>query len=80
MAIFQVWRNHVKWFSERRKGPTAAMKLGRSRARRSVEDVLAKRWFVSRLELPAELARIYWREVETRRIARNRRHTLRYAF
>ena len=79
-AIFQVWRNHMKWSSERRRGATPAMRLGLADRRKTVAEVLSIRLFVSRIRLPEVLSRFYWREVETRRIAQNRRHTLRLAY
>jgi hypothetical protein len=41
LAVFLVWRNYIQPFSERRRGPTPAMRLGLIDRRLSVEDVLA---------------------------------------
>jgi hypothetical protein len=78
--VFLVWRNYVKAFSERKQGETPAMKEGVLERKLTVEDVLRERLFPSRIALPKRWERYYWREIETRRIANNRRHTKIYAF
>jgi len=79
MAIFQVWRNFVKSFSERHGGGTPAQRLGLVQERLSVGDVLEGRLFVSRIRLPDRLMRYYRREIRTRRIPSGRTHHLAYA-
>lgn len=77
--VFLVWRNYVKWFSERRRGATPAMRAGVCERRWSVRRILGERLFPGRIRLPARWAQYYRREVPTRRIAHPRRHTLTYA-
>jgi hypothetical protein len=79
LAVFLVWRNYVKSFSERARDGTVAMRLGVLKRRLSVKEVLARRYFPSRVELPERWAKYYNREIETRRIAHCARHRLRYA-
>jgi len=75
-----VWRNWLKWFSERRRGGgTPAMRAGIETRRLRVADLLASRRFVTRVELPERWARYYWRTVPTRRLSRCATHRLRYA-
>ena len=77
--ILAVWRNHMKWFSERRGGGTPAMRLGLARDRLTAEQVLARRLFVTRVGLPARWLPYYWRQVPTRAIRNCRGHTCCYA-
>ena len=79
LAVLLVWRNHMKWFSERRRGSTPAMRAGVAARRLSVRDVLAERLFPSRVALPRRWQDYYWRRVATRRIPNGRRHACRYA-
>jgi hypothetical protein len=79
LAIFTVWRNYQKPFSERRRDASPAQRLGLVHGRLALDDVLAERLFPSRIALPARLADYYWRRIPTRRIPNGRRHTLRYA-
>jgi hypothetical protein len=79
LAIFQVWRNFVKVFSERRGGGTPAQRLGLLAHRLTVGEVLEHRLFPSRVALPERLLRYYRREIATRRIPGGRRHRLAYA-
>src|SRR5262245_46913033 len=79
MWVLVVWRNYVKWFSERRRGGTPAMRAGVCSHRWSVRRVLAERLFPGRIELPEVWAEHYWGRVPTRRLARARHHTLSYA-
>jgi transposase-like protein len=80
MGVFLVWRNWMKWFSERRKIATPAMHLGLIGRRLQVEEVLEKRLFPTRIELPQPLADYYGRRVPTRAMPRCTEHRLRYAF
>jgi len=79
MWVLLVWRNYVKWFSERRRGGTPAMRAGACAQRFSVRQVLAERLFPGRIPLPEGWAEHYWGQVPTRRIAKTRLHALKYA-
>ena len=80
LAILQVWRNFVKHFSERRRDACPAERLKLVSRRRTVGEILRRRLFATRIDLPKRLERYYRREVETRRIPNGRRHRLRFAF
>lgn len=80
LAILQVWRNFVKHFSERRRDACPAQRLGLVTRRRTVREILRRRLFATRIELPERVVRYYRREVQTRRIPNGRRHRLSYAF
>ncbi len=80
LAIWVVWRNYVKWTSERRPGRTPAQVLGIVPRRLRVEDVLRERLFPTRLRLPGWVARCYAGRIPTRRLPRIRVHALAYAF
>ncbi len=79
LFVFLVWRNYVKWFSERRRDGTPAMKLGLTPRRSSVEQILSARAFPHRIDLPPCWEPYYWRRVLSREFSRNQRHQLRYA-
>lgn len=79
LAIWQVWRNYVKWTSERRRQPTPAQALGIFPRRLRVEEVLRGRLFPTRFALPAWVARCYAGRIPTRRLASVRVHQLHYA-
>ncbi len=79
IAVFFVWRNWIKWFSEKWQDGTPAMRLGLADARLTVEDVLAARLFPHRIPLPARWRPYYWRTLRTRAIARCAVHRRRYA-
>jgi transposase-like protein len=79
LLVLLVWRNHMKWFSERKGGGTPAMRLGLARSRLTAAQVLGKRLFVTRVGLPERWRRYYWRQVPTRAIRHCRTHDLRYA-
>jgi transposase-like protein len=79
LAILQVWRNYLKSRSERGRNETPAQWLGLVPRKLTPEEILASRLFPSRIELPARLARYYWREIGTRRIGAGRRHRCRLA-
>jgi hypothetical protein len=80
LAVLQVWRNFMKPVSERRRDATPAQRLGLSGRRWTIRDLLGRRRFVSRVGLPARILRYYRREIETRQLAVNCGHSLRYAF
>lgn len=79
LALLMVWRNHIKWVSERRRRDTPAMRLGLCQRPRSVREVLRQRLFPARCGLPERWARYYWKEVPSREIPHPTRHRLRYA-
>ncbi len=76
---FLVWRNTIKWVSERRHEDTPAMRLGLLDHRLDVADVLRERLFVTRTSLPPEWSRHYWGQLPTREIPNGRTHRLTYA-
>ena len=80
MAIFQVWRNFMKSFSEKRRDQSPAERLGLMRRKVTVGELFGRRLFPRRVALPQRLMVYYRREVATRRIPNGRRHQLRYAF
>jgi transposase-like protein len=80
-SIFQVWRNFMKGVSERegKRSPSPAMTLGLRTERLQVDELLAKRIFVSHLQPPKELRELYFEQVPTRQIPEARHHELSYA-
>jgi transposase-like protein len=79
LAVFLVWRNWIKAFSERERGASPAMRLGLAEARLTVEQVLARRLFPGRIRLPSRWQPYYWRTVRTRILPRCVVHRRRYA-
>ena len=82
MALFAVWRNWIKAFSERarkREKETPAMRLGLAERALTPEDVLSERLFPSLIRLPEPWTSYYWRRVHTRAIPRERGHERKYA-
>jgi hypothetical protein len=76
-----VWRNFVKKITERRPDPTtSAMELGLTRHRWDWAEVLARRLFPSRVEVPPAWMKVYRREWITRSIGSNTLHRCRFAF
>jgi transposase-like protein len=78
-AWLLVWQNFTKPFSERRGGGTPAMRLGLTSRPIPIRELLSRRLFPARVELPAEWARYYRGEVVTRSLANERRHRLQLA-
>jgi transposase-like protein len=76
---FVVWRNFMKSFSEQKQDATPAMRLGLTDHKWSVEEVLERRLFPQRVELPARWAPYYWKRTPTRAIPHGRAHQRRYA-
>ena len=77
LAVLVVWRNHVKRTSERNsRSRTPAEIVGRSRARLTPPQVLARRLFPSRVDLPEPLWPVYWRRVPTRQLPDGTTHDL----
>ena len=79
MWVMLVWRNYVKWFSERRGGGTPAMRAGVCERRLSVREILQWRLFPARIGLPEAWADHYWGRVPARQYPRTRRRQLKYA-
>ena len=79
LAVFLVWRNYVKWFSERARDGTAAMRLGLKDGPVTVRELLGRRLFPSRVVPPERWQRYYDRRVTTRRIPGCASHQLTYA-
>ncbi|MBD3301735.1 MAG: hypothetical protein GF346_04750 [Candidatus Eisenbacteria bacterium] len=80
LAIFQVWRNWMKSFSEKKGDATPAERLGLREGKLTVNELLRRRLFASLVELPERLMRYYRREIPTRQVPNGRRHTLRFAY
>jgi transposase-like protein len=79
LAVFLVWRNWIKSFSERKRGASPAMRLGLANERWSLDRLLARRLFPGRIPLPARWQPYYRRTVRTRAIPRCSVHARRYA-
>jgi len=79
LAVFMVWRNYGKHFSERRKGPSVAMKAGVCERIFSAAELLQERLFPGRIRLPECWARYYFGQVHTRQIEHNTEHRRVYA-
>jgi hypothetical protein len=81
LAIFLVWRNYMKGRREKQRGsPTPAMVRGMVLRPLEVGEVLERRIFRTRMELPARWAAYYDRAVQTPALGVNRRHELSYAY
>lgn len=80
LAILLVWRNYMQGRREKeRNSPTPAMVRGMLSRRLALDEVLERRLFVRRTELPETWRRYYWRALETRALKSQRRHELSYA-
>lgn len=79
LAVFLVWRNWIKSFSERKRNESPAMRLGLARERLTVEQVLERRLFPSRIRLPRRWQPYYWRTLRTRALGPCVAHQRRYA-
>ena len=79
LAVWLVWRNTMKSFSERRQDASPAQRLGLLPRRLTVEDVLARRLWPTHRALPSRWAAYYWRDIPTRSIQNPARHRARYA-
>ena len=77
--VFLVWRNYMKWFSERKHDATPAMLAGVCERRLSLRRLLWRRLFPWRVKLPERWQDYYWRRIPTRCIAHPRGHTLKLA-
>lgn len=78
--VMLVWRNYMKWTSERRKRETPAMRLGIFKHRVRAPQLLRERLFVTRVGLPERWLDYYRGKVPTRMIPKAREHRLSYAF
>jgi transposase-like protein len=78
-ALLILWRNYGKRFSENHDGGTPAMRIGLKKHRLSVREMLKRRLFPGRVDLPPPWQGYYRREVDTPGIERPRRHRLRLA-
>jgi len=77
--VLILWRNWIKWFSERRRAPTPAMRLRLAARPWSLGEILQQRLFPSRIPLPERWARYYFRQVPTRTLPRGHPHRRHYA-
>jgi len=80
LAIFLVWRNYIKRRWEKRCRQTPAMLKGLVDRILLPEDILDRRLFRTRVDLPSRWDLYYDNRVETRELAVNRTHDLRYAY
>jgi transposase-like protein len=78
--VMVVWRNHMKWVSERNHGETAAMKAGVASRRLGPRQLLARRLFPRRVGLPERWEKYYDRRLVTRRIPKGTTHHAKYAY
>ena len=78
-AIWVVWRNYVKSRSENRQNSPPAVVMGLIGKRLTVEEILGKRLFPSRIKLSTWVKRCYDGRIPTRRLERIRIHQPRFA-
>jgi hypothetical protein len=79
LAHYQLYRNWVRPFSERRRGESPAMRVGLASRLLRAEEILVNRLFPSRELLPERWHFYYLKSLETRALARNTKHDLKYA-
>ena len=79
-SLFVLWHNVLKSFSEKSRDAPPGARLGVSRARTRMEELLEKRRFPSLTGLRGVWSGYYDRDVPTRRIPKLRRHICRYAY
>ena len=81
LAILLVWRNYMKGRREKVRGsPTPAMERGMLDRPLEIEELLKRRIFRTRCELPARWSEYYDRQVTTRALGKNLRHELKMAY
>jgi len=81
LFLTAIWRNFVKWRSERRPDPTTpAMHVGLTAERWPWRRVLARRLFPGRERMPHAWRDLYRRDWTTPILPSNTRHRLRHAF
>ena len=79
LAIWTVWRNYIKDSSENRRTPPPAVGLGLIRKAMTVGEVLAKRFFPSRVGISGWVSECYFGRIATRAIERCDSHRATYA-
>jgi hypothetical protein len=79
LAIFQVFRNYMKSFSEKLRDATPAMRLGLAQKRLRAKKVLESRLFPWKVALPPRLEDYYRRRVRTGPRGASRPHRLKLA-
>jgi transposase-like protein len=77
--VMLVWRNYMKWVSERTRADTPAMRLKILAHRLGVKALLRERLFVKRVGLPERWQEYYWGKTVTRLMPKGVEHRLRYA-
>jgi transposase-like protein len=81
LAILLVWRNYMKGRREKIRGsPTPAMERGMMDHPLAIGELLEKRLFRTRCELPPRWSKYYDRVIWTRGLPKNRRHELKLAY
>ncbi len=80
LAVFLVWWNYVRKRWEKGKRESPGMLRGISLRMMTVMEVLERRLFRTRQDLPGRWADYYDSLVETRALPVNRRHELKYAY
>jgi len=78
-AIFVVWRNYVKPFSEQRRDAPPGVRLGVIQERARVSELLRRRLLPWRFGIKGWLERCYYGRITTRNLRRCRVHACRYA-
>jgi transposase-like protein len=79
LALFQVWRNYMKSFSEKKQDASPAMRLGLAERKLTADEILSERLFVWKIGLPQRLQDYYWRRVATGPRGTSRPHQLKLA-
>ena len=81
LAILLVWRNYIKRRREKVRGsPTPAMERGMMKEPLRINELLAKRIFRTRCDLPPRWSEYYDRKVVTRALKKNLGHELKMAY
>lgn len=79
-SIFVTWRNLIKSRSEKAQDDPPAVALGVLPTRPTIVQILSRRLFATKVELPPPLETYYQRRVMTRYLSRQRVHALKYAY
>jgi hypothetical protein len=81
LAVFTVWRNCIKRRQENGPRESAAVGLGYLKRLLNWRDVLRRRRFPRRVDLPQPWKDYYWRRIKTAALGSHQTtHSLRYAF
>jgi hypothetical protein len=80
LAMFAVWVNYMKSFSEKKRDATPAQRLGIWRGKLTVEQLLRRRLFESRVKLPDRWGAYYRGRLVTKGVPNGVEHALQYAF